>query len=508
MFLTSDRCMACHNGLVDASGNDISIGINWRGSVMAHSSRDPYWQAAVRREITDHPGARGAIEDKCASCHMPMARFTAKSHGKQGTVFDHLPVAPALTDEDTLAADGVSCTMCHQITEEKLGKEESFTAGFVVDTATPPGKRPVYGPFDVDPGRTRVMQSSTIYVPTMNNHLQQAAFCATCHTLYTHPLGPDGEVIGELPEQVPYLEWYHSAYRESQSCQSCHMPVSQEPAAVSSVLGLPREGFSKHTFRGGNFFMLKLFNRYRFDLGVKAPPSDLTRTMEDTAAHLRTKSARLTIRRTEIENDRLNIDISVKNLAGHKLPTAYPSRRVWLNLVVRDRNGKIVFASGNLRQNGSIEGNDNDTDPSKYEPHYTLIRGPEQVQIYEAIMVNQQAQVTTGLLSGVRFIKDNRLLPEGFDKTTADEDIAVQGRADADTDFDGKGDRITYSTALDSFNRPFYVEAKLRYQPVAYRWAQNLSAYESAETERFVGYFDEMSQESHIVLARVHKIVE
>lgn len=37
-------------------------------------------------------------------------------------------------------------------------------------------------------------------------HLQSSELCATCHTLYTHALGPGGEVIGELPEQVPYLE--------------------------------------------------------------------------------------------------------------------------------------------------------------------------------------------------------------------------------------------------------------------------------------------------------------
>ncbi|MGH8639797.1 MAG: hypothetical protein ACREUZ_21935, partial [Burkholderiales bacterium] len=72
LFKTSDTCMACHNGLTTTGGEDISIGTDWRGSIMANSSRDPYWQAAVRREVIDHPKAAAGIEDECAVCHMPM----------------------------------------------------------------------------------------------------------------------------------------------------------------------------------------------------------------------------------------------------------------------------------------------------------------------------------------------------------------------------------------------------------------------------------------------------
>lgn len=508
MFHTSDRCIACHNGLADTSGKDISIGTNWSSSMMANSARDPYWHAGVRREITDHPGARDVIEDKCSSCHMPMARFMAKTATKKGTVFEHLPVSPALTEDDTLAANGVSCSMCHQITEEKLGTEESFTAGFVVNTQTPFGQRAVYGPFDIDEGRTRVMQSSAQFVPTTKNHLQDAAFCASCHTLYTHALGPEGEVVGELPEQVPYLEWKHSAYKESRNCQSCHMPVLVQQTAISSVLGLPRDGFSQHIFRGGNFFMPKIFNLNRIDLGVEALPSNMNRTVNETIEHLQTKTASVKIQKASVVNKRLQIDVSVKNLAGHKLPTAYPSRRVWLNLTVRGRDEQIIFSSGGLKQDGSIEGNDNDTDGQRYEPHYDLIEDQQQVQIYEAIMVDHTGQVTTGLLSGVRYTKDNRLLPEGFDKKTAHDDIAVRGAAVEDTDFNDKGDIVSYSVAIDKSQAPYSVEVILRYQPIAYRWAKNLSAYEAMETERFVGYYDQTAQESAATLAQEQMIVE
>jgi hypothetical protein len=73
-FETSDRCFACHNGISTPSGEDISIGLSWRPTMMANSARDPYWLAGVRRETIDHPAARAAIEDECSICHMPMAR--------------------------------------------------------------------------------------------------------------------------------------------------------------------------------------------------------------------------------------------------------------------------------------------------------------------------------------------------------------------------------------------------------------------------------------------------
>ncbi|MDH3423007.1 MAG: hypothetical protein OEN00_08435, partial [Gemmatimonadota bacterium] len=48
LFLTSDRCLACHKGVSTSTGVDVSIGYDWRASMMANSARDPYWQAAVR----------------------------------------------------------------------------------------------------------------------------------------------------------------------------------------------------------------------------------------------------------------------------------------------------------------------------------------------------------------------------------------------------------------------------------------------------------------------------
>ena len=223
LFETSDRCVACHNGLSTSTGEDVSIGVNWRASMMANSSRDPYWQAAVRRETMDHPKAAAAIEDECAVCHMPMSRYEAMVDDREGEVFSFLPFD---SDDPSarLAADGVSCTACHQIEDEGLGSKESFVGRFKINENRAEGDRKIYGPFEIDAGLTRIMRSSAGFQPTEGKHIQESELCATCHTLYTKALGPEGEVVGELPEQTPYLEWLHLNYaqiRRSRRRWSC-----------------------------------------------------------------------------------------------------------------------------------------------------------------------------------------------------------------------------------------------------------------------------------------------
>ncbi len=502
LFETSDRCVACHNGISTSAGEDISIGVAWRGTMMAHSARDPYWIASVRREVLDHPTAQDDIEDECSICHMPMARYEAQRAGRKGKAFAHFPPNEGGPD-DRLAEDGVSCSLCHQITAENLGKPESFVGGFQIDETTAPGERHEYGPYDVDKAHLTIMRSSSTFQPTQDQKtIGSSELCATCHTLYTKALNARGEVVGELPEQVPYQEWLHSAYKETRSCQSCHMPVVEEDVPITSVLGEPRSGFSRHTFVGGNFFMQRLLDRYRNELGLRVLPGELDRASERTIAHLRSEAAGLLIRNAEITGDRIEVEIAVENRGGHKLPTAYPSRRVWLHVTVRGSTGKLVFESGALRPDGSIVGNDNDEDAERFERHYSEITRPDEVQIYESILGDPQNQPTTGLLTAVGFLKDNRLLPSGFDKATADKDIAVHGDAETDRDFAAGADRIRFSVSKGTEPGPFEVEVELWYQPISHRWAMNLESYESGETTRFVRYYKDMAHASGVVLAR------
>jgi len=318
-------------------------------------------------------------------------------------------------------------------------------------------------------------------------------------------------MIGTLPEQMPYLEWQHSRYRQSDTCQDCHLTQVEADLPISSVLGQPREGFSRHAFRGGNFFMIRMLNRYRDELAVAAAPQAMDLAARNTVDHLQSAAARVSFEDVTVAGDRLRATVSVRNLAGHKLPSAYPSRRVWLHLTVRNGRNRVLFESGRLRDDASIVGNDNDNDADadRFEPHYAEIHTADQVQIYEGVLAGPDGAVTTGLLTALRYRKDSRLLPEGFDKSTAPDDVAVWGAARDDDDFRGGGDRVRYSVDIgDAAAAALSLEVELYYQPIAYRWARNLAGYDAFEIRRFVRYYRAMAADSAVVLARAAATVD
>ena len=111
---------------------------------------------------------------------------------------------------------------------------------------------------------------------------------------------------------------------------------------------------------------------------------------------------------------------------------------------------------------------------------------------------------TTGLLTATQYLKDNRLLPRGFEKATASPEIAVHGDAAADPDFEGSGDRVRYSIDV-SGPGPLGIEVELLYQAIGYRWAQNLAGYGAPEARRFVSYYRSMAASSSVVVGKARQ---
>jgi hypothetical protein len=509
LFSHSEECMACHNNLVTPSGEDVSIGATWRSTMMANSARDPYWQAGVRRETIDHPMHSADIQDECAECHMPMATQISRAAGGKGEMFAHLPINQRTGSAlRRLAADGVSCTVCHQISSERLGTRESFNGEFVIRPTPATGVRSIFGPVRVDAGRTTIMRSVTGFAQEEAAHIKQSELCATCHTLITQAFGPKGEVVGSLPEQMNYQEWRHSDFpREEKGCQSCHMPAAAGPVRAASVLGDTRDTLARHVFVGGNAYMLRLLNRYRQELGVAALPHELEATANATIRQLQHDTATLTVSAPIRSASSLAFDVDIQNLTGHKLPTGYPSRRLWLHVTVKDERGEPLFESGAIRSTGAIAGNDSDENALRYEPHYDEITRSDQVQIYEPILGGLDGMPTTGLLTATQYLKDNRLLPRGFDKTTAAAEIGVYGGARNDADFTGGGDRVRYRIPVSATGR-LTIDVELRYQTIAYRWAQNLERYNAVEPQRFVQYYSATAAGSSVVMVTARSQVE
>ena len=220
-----------------------------------------------------------------------------------------------------------------------------------------------------------------------------------------------------------------------------------------------------------------------------------------TAEYLRSDTAQIGGLDIAFDDTELVVDVALRNLAEQELPTAYPSRRAWLHLTVRGRGGATLFESGAMRPDDSIAGNDNDTDPRAFEPHYVEFSAPDQGQIYESVTADDRGEVSTSLLRGVRDVKDNRLLPAGFDKTSASDGIAERCKVADDVDSLPEQDTVRYRVTLDRGVPAVTESARLMFQTIEYRWARNLADYAADETDRFVGYYEANAMDSTVVPA-------
>ena len=234
-FAGSANCTMCHNGLNDQNGLDVSIETDWSSTMMANSTRDPFWRAKVRSELNRNPQLASVINDKCTRCHAPMANFEARNANEPMEVLDNgfLNASHPRHDE---ALNGVGCTACHQIKNSSdLGTLSRFSGKYEID-----GSKTIYGPYDGLFPNPMIM--NTGYTPTYSPHVKSSKLCATCHNLKTPYVDESGTVLSttpesEFPEQMPYTEWEHSSYASTnpKSCQQCHMsrangvPISNRP---------------------------------------------------------------------------------------------------------------------------------------------------------------------------------------------------------------------------------------------------------------------------------------
>ena len=513
-FVGSSRCAVCHELLRDKSGTDMSISGHWRSTMMANAAKDPLWQAKVSSEVKRNSALKKVIEVKCSTCHMPMAWTQAYKQGEEQLVLDGGFLNPKNNLHEA-AMDGVSCSLCHQIRDENLGQPKSFSGKFVIDTTKKGAEREIFGPYE-NPLQ-EVMQKGVGFTPEYGPHTNDSALCATCHTLFTPYVDAQGNVVGEFPEQVVYLEWKHSDYGMNSAqrydigenpgkgliCQECHMPHSELGgvyiARWTPPKAEPKDHFSQHHFVGGNMFMLKVLQDNIASLGLFASAEKIEDTKERTMRQLQRSTAELSLAGLDYSHNKLSAVLQVNNIVGHKFPTGIPTRRTWIHLTVTDTDGQVIFESGKPLADGRIEGNNADYDITSFEPHYDRITQSDQVQIYEGVMLNSDNEVTYTLLRAAKFAKDNRLLPKGFDKSTVPPEIGVVGRAASDENFTGGSDQVEYTIDTSGHRGPFIVTAKLLFTAVSNPFVKDLEKdQELPEVNRFMHlyrYADKLPQE-------------
>lgn len=523
-FAKSKDCALCHSyssaarAMRDGWGENVAPYDLWSGTMMANSAVDPYWRAAVSAEVAATPTQKEHIETVCTRCHAPMAAPVESSPAGELLAFLKAEHPKAL-----LGRDGVSCTVCHQITPEGFGTEASFTGGFVLNRESR-----IYGPH-ADPV-TMPMQRHVQYTPTKGDHILRSAMCATCHTLITGSFDSRGnETHQSLHEQVPYLEWRNSIFNDEvaendatgRSCQSCHVPtadrggevvetrLAHNPAGRDFPFLNPRKPYGRHTFAGGNVFMTQLIRDNRERLGITTPREAFDRAIQDSKRMLETQTASLELGGLVKRGATTVLPVHVFNRAGHKFPTAYPSRRAWIELVVRDGAGKVVFASGESNARGELidaEGKliSSEVVGGPIQPHYREIASSSEVQIYESLMHDSEGRLTFTLLRGSTYGKDNRLLPQGWREGHADAEATRPVGVDGDEDYVAGGDTTAFVMELPAGR--YEVTAKLRFQSLSQRYVAELMLVETKEVQEFAAMY-ERANRSPETIAEVKKEV-
>lgn len=489
-FVTAGICENCHghdpNGiaLVDQFGTDINMADDWKSTMMANSAKDPFWMAQVSHEVITNPALQVAIEDKCLQCHAPLGRYTHffETNGQAN-------YSMAMLANDTLGRDGVSCMSCHSQRPDSFGT--AFSGQLFLDST-----RNVYGPFPgpvVAPMFT-ANHLNAVYGP----HVQESKLCAGCHTLMTETVDLQGSLTGTtFAEQATYHEWVNSNYLNLDlNCQTCHMPSVNDFVYLSYrdvASTVQRRPIYKHHFAGSNTFMLRMMKNYADSLGIEAEPQHFDSTIARTDALLRHQSLDMELREMSRTADTVMYDLKLINRVGHKFPSGYPSRRIFVEFVLRDANGDTIFQSGTLDSDYEVRGQDPD-----YEPHHDLITQEDQAQIYEFIMADVNGNVTTTLERAATHLKDNRLVPQGFVSSHPNWDTTeIAGSALTDPDFNHDGategtgtDIVHYHVPLAGYTGALQVSARVWYQTVRPGWLDEMFAHSSNDIDRFKRWYD------------------
>jgi len=479
LFAGSGECLLCHNSMVNASGSPIGILDDWRSTMLANAGKDPLWQAKVSHEGLVNPEHKAVLEDVCTKCHMPVGHHNAH-HNMQALY------SLAEGQADSLALDGIQCTVCHQITAETLG---NYTGNIIIGT-----NKKIWGQYTnpfVNP-----MINFTGYTPAYGQHIKDARLCGSCHTLITNSVDLNGVPTGEaFVEQALYHEWENSIFpADGISCQTCHIPSIDDLVKIST---LPwwldsRSPFGKHHFAGANVFMTTLLRDFADEIGVTATSAQFDSTLNRSQKMLK-HTLQLTLEELHRSPDTLSVKLRLQNLAGHKFPSGFPSRRAYVQLVALSENGDTLFISGETDDDFNLL-YENET----FENHQQVINSEEQVQIYEMIMGDVNGNVTTVLERAYVPLKDNRLPPMGFTSAHPNYDtVKIVGLAQNDPDFniensaEGSGsDEIHFNISTSGYAGEITISASIRYQTVSDKWLQEAFAFSSDEIDAFKLYYE------------------
>ncbi|HEY0396229.1 MAG TPA: hypothetical protein VGD01_17225 [Candidatus Elarobacter sp.] len=476
LFMTSSQCMGCHSAASGAPSGPLMwltpspsytpppspppgpAGVNvseygeWRWSPMGLAGRDPAFFSQLEGELAyiasipagriagDHPEqARATLQqqvvDTCMRCHGVMGKRTndiehgANAHFKLDWVFQADPATPQF-HAGGLARDGISCTVCHHVTQTK---EEARSLSFVLrnrSTGLFSVNRAdqLHGPFETALIAAHPMNESLGAKPVFAAVTKSARLCTSCHSINLpvvdkpQKIHPITQSLTHDVEQATYVEWVNSRFQTeykprpgAKSCQDCHMPsgvdndrLNVHVPRIQTQIALVQDqtypqadhrapldgidvrfrksGYVRHELLGLNAFLLRVFQTGSGVLGVRlndymsGSSTGLDDAIGNVVRQAQHKTATVDLRLTT-DGDALLARVGVTNLTGHRFPSGVGFRRAWIELKITDTtDGRVVWASGMTNAAGEIV---DGADPATILPTEYFTRGPDGKQRYQ-----------------------------------------------------------------------------------------------------------------------------
>ncbi len=421
-----DQCDNCHAD----SNKGVELANEWRGSMMAHASRDPLFWATMAIAEQDFDGSG----DLCLRCHTTAGWMDDRSTPTDGS---------ALTSAD---ADGVECHFCHAMTNPDGSEHAGVMNGdFVAHDGGSPAKGylgsgmasllasddkagPYAYPTDADPPHGAVGSSFH----------RSVDFCGSCHDVSNPAVGDlahnggaldgappvaqsgglGGPVAGKaafnnFPHSYGVVERTFSEYKSGAlvetlvseyatlpadlqagailearnaallagqngdyadgtpryySCQTCHMQPRVGKGAKQN--GAPvRDDLPTHDMTGGSYWIPSAVT-YLDSVGKLRLGGGMNATQLDTLAAGALRAEHQLDIAASLSIGKYPTTVVVTNLTGHKLISGYPEgRRMWLEVSWYDDQDTLLRVDGEYGP--LVDGNDQPIeviDPATSQP--------------------------------------------------------------------------------------------------------------------------------------------
>ena len=357
-FQMPEVCGGCHQEIYE----------QWKGSMMANSWRDPVFIAVYKSYLeqskTDQEKEETAM---CSRCHTPVGYGANEA-------------ARYLRGElSAIGRAGISCDVCHSAARSAgVGN-----GAFILEPGIPGVKS---GPRDDSVSPVHETKHSPLHT--------RSEFCGMCHDVaHAHNI---------MPIESTYTEWRTGPYntgdaKTSTHCQDCHMrqtpkvaatgitelPDSPGTAAPEGMGAKARAHVWQHWFIGGNATVPELLGNPQW-----------AQMARDRLA----KAAQVSIQPPEnaAAGKTLRFAVRVDNVgAGHYLPTGLTYvRQMWLHVRATGKDGKIIYESGAVGQDGRVD--------------------PDAV-MYKTVLGEggKERQPTFFLPAAVQVLSDRRIRPKG-----------------------------------------------------------------------------------------------